>query len=396
MVLAVSVGLATIGVCVFSAVTSVAAFFILLCDWIRRKTMKNTFDYKEGQHLSDIRDRLEDNLEEFKKKFILFFIGLVGIALSIVLNAFGAMGIASIPMLVFVAAWCGPLVVKFWFSGFGSLFDFQYKEYEIDQYGNKRDVSKIDSVLVGPFMKCMVALVVAVIAFYLVPAEIIVRFLNHIRLESKLGEKGSVTATPRREAILSVIVIVAMIIVGTIGGIVSSVRENTSDMSDGEVSAIISTLQSKSKSYTINSLCSYTSESTQVCGKVVQAGETITLTASYDLKYFSDGKTYIVPAGIYTYTGGKWVDVDTNTALALSGFAIGVAFDLESMKENTDTFVINVEKEVMGGRIDKDVHDCYQLRAKDNSKLQFEDFYIEKDFEFAAWSGQNYIFVFGK
>jgi hypothetical protein len=43
MVLAVSVGLATIGVCVFSAVASVAALFILILFHVREKRSFTTF-----------------------------------------------------------------------------------------------------------------------------------------------------------------------------------------------------------------------------------------------------------------------------------------------------------------------------------------------------------------
>ncbi len=358
--------------------------------------MEDTIDYKEDQHLADVRYKLEDNLDAFKKRFLLFFIGLVGAALSIVLNAFGAGPLGSIPMLALIVTWCGPLILKFWFSGFGSLFDFQYKEYEIDQYGNKRDVSKIDSVLVGPFMKCAVALLVAVVAFYLVPAEIVVRLIKHLRLEKKLGEKGTIVSSPRKEALLSVIVIVAMIVIGAIGGAVSKVRENTSDMSNEEVATIIETLQTKSKSYTINSLYNYNTESTQVCAKVTQVGDTVTFTSTSELKYFWDDNTYVLPEGVYTCVNGEWLNVDKNTAFVLSRYTIGFAFDLDDMKENPNAFVVNLEKEVMGGRIDREVHDCYQLRAKDNGELQFEDFYIAKDFSFATWSDQNYIFVFDK
>ena len=90
-------------------------------------------------------------------------------------------------MLIFVAAWCGPLVVKFWFSGFGSLFDFQYRVYEVYRDGRKKDVTTVGDMMTGPFVKCAVALIVAVIALYLVPAEIIVRLFNHIKFEKKLG-----------------------------------------------------------------------------------------------------------------------------------------------------------------------------------------------------------------
>lgn len=356
--------------------------------------MKKTVDYNEDRNLYEVREKLDNNLEKFKKKFILFFIGLVGFALSVVVYAFGAGGWGSLPMLALVVTWCGPLVLKFWTSGFGSLFDFQYSEYEIDEYGNKRDVTKIDSVLTGPFLKCVAALIVALVALYLVPAEMVVRLINHMRYERKLGEKGSINESPRREALLTVIVIVAMIVIGAIGGAIASIRENTSDMGNDEVATIVETLQTEAKRYTINSLYNYNTGSSKACATVTQVGDTVTFISTTELTYYYGGNSYTLPAGSYTYVNGAWINVDENAAIVLSAYTIGLAFDLEYMKNNPNAFVINVEKDVMGGRIDKETHECYQLRAKDNSELQFENFYIEKDFTFAAWSGQNYIFVF--
>ena len=188
--------------------------------------MSKLENYTEEQ-LAEFQDHYEENLETFKKRFILFFIGLCGLGLGIVVNAFGAMGLGTVILFAGAVAWCAPLVIKFWFSGFGSLFDFQYRVYEVYSDGRKKDVTTVGEMMTGPFVKCGVALIVAVIALYLVPAEIIVRLFNHIRFEKKLGIKGTIVEAPRLHALLTLGVVVVIIVVGTIGNIVATKKENT-------------------------------------------------------------------------------------------------------------------------------------------------------------------------
>ena len=358
--------------------------------------MSKLENYTEEQ-LAEFQDCYEDNLEAFKKKFLLFFIGLCGMGLGIVVNAFGAMGLGTVVLFAGAVAWCAPLVVKFWFSGVGALFDFQYKTYEIDQYGNARDVSKIDSILVGPFMKCAVALIVAVIALYLVPAEIIVRLFNHIRFEKKLGIKGTIVEAPRLHALLTFAVIAAIIIVGTIGNIVATKKENTSDISDEEIVELLETLENKKLAYKI---AKFENGSLNVYGIVAEINGTITFTVSKALKctkYSEEQRDYLeytLNPGTYTYINGAWIGADENATVVLSYFALGLALDFEAMKADTSKIVVNEDKG-LGYYYDTEQHDYYEIKPKKNSELEFEEFMVEKNLTFATVAdGYNYVYVF--
>ena len=80
--------------------------------------MKNTVDYTDEQVRADVSGWMEDNLEAFKKKSVLFIIGLICFAISVIIAAFGGTGWASIFLFGLIGCWGGPLAVKYWFSGF--------------------------------------------------------------------------------------------------------------------------------------------------------------------------------------------------------------------------------------------------------------------------------------
>ena len=358
--------------------------------------MSKLENYTEEQ-LAEFQDYYEDNLEAFKKKFLLFFIGLCGLGLGIVVNAFGAMGFGMILLLAGLVAWCAPLVIKYWFSGVGALFDFQYKTYEIDQYGNARDVSKIDSILVGPFMKCVGALLVGLAATIIVPMEIIVRFLNHVRFEKKLGLKGTVMQAPRLHALLTLGVVVVIIITGTIGNIVATTRENTSDISDEEIVTLLETLESKKLAYKI---AKFENGSLNVYGIVAEINGNITFTVSKALKctkYSEEKRDYLeytLNPGTYTYINGAWVGANADATVVLSYFALGLALDFEAMKTDTSKIVVNEDKG-LGYYYDTEQHDYYEIKPKKNSELEFENFMVEKNLTFATVAdGYNYVYVF--
>ena len=358
--------------------------------------MSKVVNYTDEQ-LNEFRDRYEENLETFKKRFLLFFIGLCGMGLGIVINAFGAMGVGTVVLFAGAVAWCAPLVVKFWFSGFGSLFDFQYRVYEVYQDGRKKDVTTVGEMMTGPFVKCGVALIVAVIALYLVPAEIIVRLFNHIRFEKKLGIKGTIVQAPRLHALLTFAVIVAIIIVGTIGNIVDTKKENTSDISDEEIVELLETLESKKLAYKI---AKFENGSLNVYGIVAEINGTITFTVSEALKctkYSEEQRDYLeytLNPGTYTYINGAWIGADENATVVLSYFALGLAFDFDTMKADTSQIVVN-EDPGLGYYYDTEQHDYYEIKPKKNSELQFEEFMVEKNLTFATFAdGYNYIYTF--
>ena len=358
--------------------------------------MSKLENYTEEQ-LAEFQDCYEDNLEAFKKKFLLFFIGLCGMGLGIVINAFGAMGFGMILLFAGVVAWCAPLVVKFWFSGFGSLFDFRYRVFEVYSDGRKKDVTTVGDMMMGPFVKCAVALIVAVIALYLVPAEIIVRLFNHIRFEKKLGLKGTVMQAPRLHALLTLGVVVVIIVAGTIGNIVATTKENTSDISDEEIVTLLETLESKKLAYKI---AKFENGSLNVYGIVAEINGSITFTVSEALKctkYSEEQRDYLeytLNPGTYTYTNGAWVGANENATVVLSYFALGLALDFDAMKADTSKIVVN-EDTGLGYYYDTEQHDYYEIKPKKNSELEFEEFMVEKNLTFATFAdGYNYVYVF--
>lgn len=338
--------------------------------------------------LASVRVNLEDNLDEFKKKFILFFIGLCCFGVGIVVGATGS-PIASLFIFGTMACWGGPLAVKFWFSGFGSIFDFQYKTYEIDQYGNRRDVSTIDSVLTGPFLKCVVAILVVLFGTFIAPVEMIVRLLNHVRFEKELGIKGSIAKSPRREAVLCAIVLVVMFVVATVVNAITTIGENTSDMGDSEAIEIIESLENQ-KNYTIT-MFDYSTESNKTYATVTESGDTITFVVERGLEYGG----YTLGYGTYTYTNGAWQNVDDKGAAVLNKYTLKFAFDFDAMKANPDQIVINEDKG-LGGRVDREEHSYYEITPKKNSSLSFTTFYLDKEGGFGTWSDYNYVYIFEK
>lgn len=356
--------------------------------------MANTYNYADDT--SDVRTNLEDNLEVFKHKFLLFFIGLVGMAISIVIYAFGAGGWGSIPMLALVATWCVPNILKFWSSGFGSLFDFQYKVYEVYDNGEKKDVTTVGDSLTGVFLKFAVSLIVAVVSLYIVPAEIIVRLSRHMKFEDELGEKGTVSETPRKEVLLTVIVIVAMIVLATIGNAISTVMENTSDIDESQIVEIIERLESESSSYKIGE---FRNGHLHVHAYVTQTNDTITFvvqeTLMWDVRIDAGNHDkYTLNPGTYTYTDGAWVGVNENTAFILSKYSIGLAFDFDAMKNDTSKIVVNKDTG-LGYHYDTEQHNYYELKPKPGSQMQFETIRIEENCTFATCSsGYNYIYIF--
>lgn len=348
--------------------------------------------------MDEKRVAMQENLEEFEKKFWLFFIGLCGFALSVVVNAFGSVGWGSACMLIMAATWCAPLVVKYWFSGWGALFDFQLVRYEIYNDGTKRDVTTFGETMIGPFMKCMVALLVALAATVIVPMEMIVRLINHIRFEQVLGdEKGKMNEAPRKQALMCGAVLLAMIVLGTTGTIVSNIRENTSDIGKDEVVELIEALEEKSKSYTINAYYNYHSESNRTLAKVTVVGDTVTFDAYDELSWthrIDSGNydQYTLPRGTYTYKNGAWVDVDEQLVISLNKFTLHLAFDFEAMKQDPKGIVVNCQKG-QGGRVDQEQHDYYEVIPKKNSKkFTFDHLYIDEDFDYVEWQEKIYIF----
>ena len=359
--------------------------------------MSKLENYTEEQ-LAEFQDCYEDNLEAFKKKFLLFFIGLCGMGLGIVINAFGAMGFGMVLLFAGVVAWCAPLVVKFWFSGFGSLFDFRYRVYEVYRDGRKKEVTTVGDMMTGPFVKCAVALIVAVIALYLVPAEIIVRLFNHIRFEKKLGIKGTIVQAPRLHALLSVGVIIAIIIAGTIGNIVSTIAEDTSDISNEEIVDILEKLESKTnKTYKI---CKFNNGFLTEYATITEVNGTVTfvvlqpIACTVKSEELGNRGEYQINPGTYTYTNGTWTGADEITAFILSYYTLGVALDFDAMKADTSKITIN-EDNGLGYWYDAENHDYYELKPKNNSDLKFESIRIEKNLTFVTCpGGYNYIYTF--
>lgn len=358
--------------------------------------MKNADDYTNEDIRTDVTGWMEDNLEAFKEKFLLFFIGLCCLAIGIIISAFGASAVASILLFGCMGCWGGPLAVKYWFSGFASIFDFQIKTYEIDQYGNKRDVSQIDSVLVGPFLRCAVAVLVVFIGTIIAPVEMIVRFFNHIRYEKKLGIKESIAKTPRREAILCIIVLVAMIVIATIGNIVATVEENTSDISDTQIVELLETLEGKTNSYKIGE---FRNGSLREYARVTELNGVVTFAVEHELNWVlridsGSSKTYTLSPGTYRYSNGAWTGVDEDTAFVLSKFTLGLALDFDAMKNDTSKLVVN-KGTGFGYYFDNEEHDCYEIKPKNNSDLQFEKISVEENCIFATCSGgYNYVYIF--
>ena len=359
--------------------------------------MSKAKNYTDEQ-LNEFRDRYEDNLEAFKKRFLLFFIGLGGMGLGIVINAFGAMGVGTVVLFAGAVAWCAPLVVKFWFSGFGSLFDFQYRVYEVYQDGRKKDVTTVGEMMTGPFVKCGVALIVAVIALYLVPAEIIVRLFNHIKLEKMLGIKGTIVQAPRLHALLSVGVVIAIIIAGTIGTIVSTIAEDTSDISNEEIVDILEKLESKmSKPYKI---CKYNNGFLTEYATITETGDSVNfvvmqpIVCTVQSEELGNRGEYQLNSGTYIYKNGAWSGADEITAFILSYYTLGVALDFDAMKAGTSKIVIK-EDNGLGYWYDTKNHDYYELKPKNNSDLKFESIRIEKNLTFVTCpGGYNYIYTF--
>ena len=337
------------------------------------------------EELLDVQEKYDDNLSEFKKKFILFFIGLCCFAVSIIITAFGSM-VGSIGLFIGVAVWAAPLVIKFWFSGFGSLFDFQYKTYEIDSYGNMRDVSKIDSIMVGPILKCFAAMLVVIAAIYIVPAEIIIRFFNHIRFEKKLGLKGAITEAPRKEAALAAIVVVAMIVIATIGNAIATIAENTSDIGNEQIIELIEKIEAK-KSYTILGYLNYARETNPTYAEGTESSDGVTVNVLRSF-YVS---SYELPTGTYEYKNGSWGNVSEEIATALTRCTLGLNFDFATMKANTNKIVVNKDNG-LGGRLDTETHDYYEIDCKDNSDLEFNYIYVEADFKFIESYSLIYVF----
>ena len=352
------------------------------------KTQNNAVD------LDEARANMEDNLEAFRKKFLLFFIGLCCFAAGIVINAFGAIGVASFLLFGGMGCWGGPLAVKFWFSGFGSLFDFRYRVFEVYRDGRVKDVTTVGDVMTGPFIKCVVALLVVLLGTIIAPMEMIVRLMNHIRFEKLLGEKkGAIVATPRREAILCVIVLVAMFVLAIIGNIITNIRENTSDIGNEQVIELLETLEAKTKSYSILNTRSVT------LAEVAESGDTVTFTVlqKIELTHRPDSASvdyYEVAPGTYTYMNGVWKGADENAAFLLSKLTIGIALDLDAMKENPKGIVINRDVG-LSGRVDNEEHNYYEIKPKNNSKeFDFEEFLLEENFAFGTLSTHNYVYIF--
>lgn len=351
--------------------------------------MEDMKDYT-NEEITKAREFRARNLETFKKKFLFFFIGLCAFALGIVINAFGAMGVGVVLLFAGMAAWSAPLIIKFWVSGWGALFDFRYEVYEIYSDGTKKNVTTVGDMMVGPLVKFFVTILIVIVSLYLVPAEIIVRFLNHRRAEKKLGEKGTIKDAPRRELLLSVLVIVAMIVVGAIGGAITNKKENTSDISDTEIVTLIETLEEKSKSYTILDVYNYGNNSNTTLATVTETNGTVVFKLANSIMWTRE---YTLPANTYTYTNGAWDTDDENAKQVLSILTLGVALDFDELKANLGEIVVNKDSG-LSGRIDTDEHGYYQVKAKDNSSFEFEDFYIEENWAFVTWSLYNYVYVF--
>lgn len=358
--------------------------------------MSKVDDYTNEQRMADVKLWMEDNLAIFKKKFILFFIGLCCLAVGIVLAAFGAIPVASIFLLGYMGCSGGPLAVKYWFSGFASIFDFQIKTYEVYSDGTKRDVSTIDGVLVGPFLKCAVAVLVVFMGTLIAPIEMAVRFLNHIKYEKKLGIKGGIAKSPRREAILCVLLLVVMFVMAIIGNIASTTMENTSDISDAQIVELLEKLESKTNTYKIGE---FSNGNLREYAYITEADGTITFVAQEKLMWvlrIDEGskKDYMLNPGTYVYKNSAWVDVDEDTAFILSKFTLGLALDFDAMKNDTSKLVVNKDTG-LGYYYDTEQHNYYEIKPKSNSDLQFEEILVEENVTFAKCSGgYNYVYIF--
>ena len=357
--------------------------------------MADTGRYSE-EEIAQAKVFRDDNLETFKKKFLIFFIGLCSFALGIVINAFGGMVAGILFIMGGVAVWGAPLVIKYWFSGWGALFDFRYEVYEIYPDGTKKNVTTVGDMMVGPFLKCAVALLVVVVALYLVPAEIVVRFLNHRRAEKKIGEKGALMATPRREMALTALVLVAMIVVGAIGGAVSRKKEDTSDISDVQIVELLDKLEAETDSYKIGE---FNNGFLREYATITEQDGNVSFVSTQTLKwvlYIDTGhsKEYTLNPGTYEYKNGAWVGVNEDTAFVLSQFTLGLALDFDAMRSDVSQIVVNQDTG-LGYYYDTEQHEYYELKPKKNSTLQFEEILVEANCTFARCSGgYNYIYIF--
>ena len=345
---------------------------------------------------------LEENLEAFKKKFLLFFIGLVGFAIGMVIVAFGT----DEPILIMLvwlcpfATWGVPVGFKFWNSGLAGVFDFHLVTYEVDKYGNKRDVSDFMTYEMGTILKIFCAVLACWVGIAIAPIEMIVRLINHFRIEKQLGEKGTIKDSPRREAVLCAIVLVAMFVLAIVGNIVATVNENTSDIANEEIIELLETLETKKMSYTIVSDFDYVSEHTTTYAEVTEQDGKISFVAYRELTYYEyvdlgehNTKTYYykIPQGTYTYENGAWTDADEQCAYALKNLTIGLAFDFDKITENPNEIIVN-KKSGLSGRIDKNEHDYYEFTPKNGSELKFNNFSIEEDFAFVYICDLVYLF----
>lgn len=345
---------------------------------------------------------LEENLEAFKKKFLLFFIGLVGFATGLVIVSFGTDSIILM-MLVWVCPfvmWGVPVGFKFWNSGLAGVFDFHLVTYEVDKYGNKRDVSDFMTYEMGTILKIFCTVLACWVGIVIAPIEMIVRLINHFRIEKQLGEKGTIKESPRKEAILCAIVLVSMIALAIIGNIVATVRENTSDIGNDEIIELLETLETKKSSYTIVRDFDYVSEHATTYAEVTEQGDEISFVAYRELTYYEyvdlgnhNTKTYyyIIPQGTYTYENGSWTGADEQCTYALNNLTIGLAFDFDKMIKNPNEIIVNI-KSGLSGRIDKEEHDYYEFAPKNGSELKFNNFSIEEDFAFMYICEFAYLF----
>jgi hypothetical protein len=301
-------------------------------------------------------------------------------------------------MFAGLAAWCGPLIIKYWGSGVAALFDFQYKTYEIDQYGNKRDVSTIDSILVGPFMKFVGALFVGLAATVIVPMEMIVRLLNHIRFERKLGIKGTIAQAPRLQALLSVGVAIVIIIAGIIGNIVATIKENTSDISDAEIVELLENLEGKTNNpYKI---CKFNNGFLTEYATITETDDSVTfvvvqpINCTVQSEELGNKGDYQLNPGTYIYTNGTWTGADEIAKFILSYYTLGHALDFDAIKGDTSKIVVN-EGNGLGYWYDKESHDYYEIKPKNNSDIQFDYIMVEKNLAFVTCpGGYNYVYIF--
>lgn len=328
--------------------------------------MENVEKTNDENYLTSVRGWMQENLEEFQKKFLFFFIGLAGICACILMAAFGASGIATLPILATVATWCAPMVIKFWFSGFGAIFDVKFKRYEVYSDGTKKDVTTFMDANMGLIIKCFAAVLVAALAFVAVPFNMAKRMVNHFKYEKELNEKGTIKAAPRKHMVICAILFAVTFVAATIGNAITVKVENTSDLTNEEKTAILNTVEEKLGAYSI-----YKSFERKLAD-VTEVNGTVTFTAltSFEWKGYPhaigiDEYTEIsVNSGTYIYENGAWTDVSAEVGFVLSHMTLGHHLTIDAMREKIDDVVVK-KQTGFAYRISKEPCKHYSVKMKD-------------------------------